>query len=124
MSERKLTTSDVQGLAMVLDAAGRSARVARAIDNGAVVYGTARTIGDNYGAATPEVDFRDRYLWVTTTGGMEVFWPVSTLAREALTGLFVVDYDERLTDSQHRYTLAEIRQGTGFPSGARFVMEA
>lgn len=89
---RKLDTVDVQGLALVFDAAARNAKVARAFGTGEVIYGTARRVGDTYGANT-DVDFRDRYLWVTTTGGFEVFWPVDVLAKEVLRGEFAVDYE-------------------------------
>src|SRR5690242_20946134 len=93
MTERKLTTGDIQGLAAVFDAAGRSAKVARVIDGGAVIYGTARTIGDEQGCSVPDVDFRDRFLRVTATSGFDHYWPVSELAKEVLNGHFAVDYD-------------------------------
>ena len=92
MTDRKLTTADVQGLAAVFDAAARSAKVARALATGDVIYGTARGVGDESGAVT-DVDFRDRFLRVTSTAGFEHFWPVSHLAEEVLDGRFAVDYE-------------------------------
>jgi len=93
MTDRKLTTADVQGLAAVFDAAARSAKVARALATGDVIYGTARAIGDEWGASIPDVDFRDRFLRVTSTSGFEHFWPVSELAKEVLDGHFAIDYE-------------------------------
>jgi hypothetical protein len=65
----------------------------RALDNGDVIYGQARSIGRTDGAFLPAgEDVRAGYLRVTTRGGFEAFWPVSELVFEYLDGVFVLDY--------------------------------
>lgn len=89
---QNVTISDVFALHAVVDAASRCAPVARLVGSD-VVYGTARSVGDQEGRflASGE-DVRGAYLRVTTSAGWEVFWPVAELAAEVPEGAFVVDY--------------------------------
>lgn len=73
--------------ATVIGAAQSTAKVARLLDNGDVVLGTARRIsGDTE-------DVLHASLEVTTNQGMEVAWNVGVLAQEVATGEFVVNPD-------------------------------
>lgn len=89
-----LTVSAAMALGELLSAAQRGALVARVVDYGdGVVYGTARSVGDERGMFVgPNDDARDCYLRVTTSGGFEAFWPVVELVGEYRLGLFVLDY--------------------------------
>jgi hypothetical protein len=90
-----LTISDVVSLATIVSAAIHTQRCARAMDNGDVVYGTARSIGDENGNfAGPNDDIRDCYLRVTLESGWEAFWTVASLMDEVGSGMFVTPYDE------------------------------
>lgn len=81
-------------LSNVVSAAGRGRRVARLIDGGTVIVGTARSIGDERGYfAARGDDIRDCYLRVTTDAGVEAFWKVSDLVEEMGRGEFSYDYD-------------------------------
>jgi len=75
-----LTLTDALAIAEIIRTAQTTAKVARMTDDGDVVYGTARHIGDDRGAFWPSTaDVRDAYLRVTTQAGWEVFWPVREL---------------------------------------------
>lgn len=86
-----LTVGDAVDLGAVVTAAVTSAPVARANADGTVVYGTARSIGDEHGNFASN-DVRDCFLRVTTTSGWDMFWPVSDLMAEVRSGLFVPNY--------------------------------
>jgi hypothetical protein len=98
--DRILTVSDSVRLGMVCEAAERKSKVGRLIPDdepgaGLVVVGTARSIGDQAGNfATRDMDVRDCYLRVTTTGGFDTYWLMSRLMDEVGTGNFVPDYQE------------------------------
>ena len=81
--------------AEVLRTAQTCAKVARAYDDGTVVYGTARSVGDQTGAfGQSDDDIRDLYLRVTTREGWERFWPMRELMTEVETGEFTTyDWD-------------------------------
>jgi hypothetical protein len=88
-----LSIDDANDLQTILTAAQRCAKVARAFGGGEVIYGTARSIGTQAGAfLTSEDDVRNGYLRVTTQSGLEAFWPVRELMREAGSGEFAL-YD-------------------------------
>ena len=90
---RLLTLADAVSLGTVLSAAQRTAPVARLMDNGDVIYGTARSVGDENGNfASERDDVRDCFLRVTTSMGFEAFWPVADLLPLVRSGEFVVDY--------------------------------
>lgn len=75
-----LTIGDTMSLYTITHAAVHKAKVARLLDSGDVVNGTARAITDDHGNfLSRDVDIRDGFLWVTTAGGMEVFWSVAEL---------------------------------------------
>lgn len=88
---RVLTIPDVVSIGAIVEAAQHSYKVARLMDSGDVVEGTARSIGNQNGAflATGD-DVRDGYLRVTTMQGMEVFWPVHALVSDHQATTFVV----------------------------------
>lgn len=88
-----LTIADAVDLAAIIGAAQRTAPVARLMESGDVIYGTARSIGDERGNFLHEdEDVRDGLLRVTSTMGWEHFWPVRDLMPEVRSGEFVVDY--------------------------------
>lgn len=88
-----LTIGDAIDIGAICGAAGRCAPVARALESGDVVYGTARSIGDTRGAfLASDTDVRNGYLRVTTRSGLEAFWPLRELLTELRAGLFVLDY--------------------------------
>jgi hypothetical protein len=79
-----LTSTTAVLLADIVRAAHNRSRIARALDNGYVISGTARGIGDDRGShAGPGDDIRECYLHVTMDSGWEQFWPMSE-AVEAL----------------------------------------
>jgi hypothetical protein len=82
-----LRVHEVVALGNIVAAASGTEKVARLTDGG-VIYGTARRIGPAFGEAYCAKDVRDQYLWVTTSGGFEVWWSVSDLMAEAQTGEF------------------------------------
>jgi hypothetical protein len=91
MTNDVLTIGDANDLQTILRAAQQCAKVARAMGGGDVVYGTARSIGTASGAfLTSDEDVREGFLRVTTQAGMEAFWPVRELMREAGTGEFAL----------------------------------
>lgn len=80
-------------IGQICSAAGRCAPVARVIDTGNVVYGQARSVGDEHGNFLARSDdVRDGFLRVTTSSGWEVFWPMGELIGEWESGEFVLDY--------------------------------
>lgn len=80
MTERLLGRNEVLALCGILNAAIETAKVARLMPNGDVVYGIARAITDEHMNFLPgSTDIRDGYLWVTTQSGMEANWPLSEL---------------------------------------------
>jgi hypothetical protein len=92
-----LTLTDALAVAELISYAQRNAKVARLTEGGRVVYGTARSIGDQRGNFLLNTeDVRDGYLRVTSRIGVEYFWPVRELMAEYLTSEFVeYDWDER-----------------------------
>jgi hypothetical protein len=89
-----LSPQDVLNLSKIIDAAYGSKKVARADDNGAVIYGIARHLVSNPETyvLSSSADVRDCWLRVTTRSGSEVVWPIRELAREISTGEFA-QYD-------------------------------
>src|SRR5487761_1539313 len=88
-SAQVLSISDAVDLGVIVDSAVRTARVARLLDGGLLVRGTARSIGDDCGNfAGRDDDVRDCFLRVTTDSGLEVFWSVAELIPEVSTGMF------------------------------------
>lgn len=92
--ENVLTARDVFGLSNVLRMAESGANVRRLIpddepNDGDVVEGVARSVGDtNGGFLRAGQDVRDAFLRVTLLSGFDVYWPVTTLAKESLNGCF------------------------------------
>ena len=90
-----LTLADTVAIAMIVDTAQRTAPVARLIETGSVVYGTARSVGldADHGfiflGATDDV--RDAFLRVTTANGFDVAWPIRDLIPEVRSGEFCAD---------------------------------
>jgi hypothetical protein len=90
-----LTVRDVVALQAIVEAAQRTAKVARATDDGEITYGTARGIvgdAERLGSLRTGQDLRDAYLRVTTRGGWETVWSVRVLMREYHVGCFAA-YD-------------------------------
>jgi DNA-binding MarR family transcriptional regulator len=96
---KPVTGGAVLALAQVLDAAAKTNKVARVIDDlNLTVYGIARNVvGDVDGGPIRSLagldDARTLYLRVTTREGQEVFWPIAELAAEIELGRFSPDYD-------------------------------
>lgn len=91
---RPLTVHDTINLSTVVNAAIHGQRIARLVEGGHVVYGVARSIGDEHGNfARSSEDIRDCYLRVTTSTGFEVFWPVSELMQDVSTFTFIAPYE-------------------------------
>lgn len=89
----KLTLSQAGQLSEVISATMGNRRVARLLDDGNVVTGTARSIGDQNGCSDWDSDARDQYLRVTSDMGFEHFWKVSDLMSLVMTGEFVIGYE-------------------------------
>jgi hypothetical protein len=89
---RKLTLSAAGQVAEVISATMGNAKVARLMDNGDVITGTARSFGDENGMFDFTSDVRDTYLRVTSDGGFEFFWKVSDLMPLVASGEFVIGY--------------------------------
>lgn len=92
MSDSVLTVSDVVALGAIVNAAHTTAKVARLVENNDVLYGHARSIGDERGAfirATEDV--RGVFLRVTLTSGFEAFWPVREVVAAYKAGEFFID---------------------------------
>ncbi len=87
-----LTMRDVIALESICRAAQTEASVARLMESGNVIYGTARSIGTEAGA-TEDVDIRDQHLRVTSTIGVEMSWRVADLMPQVSSGEFVTDYE-------------------------------
>ena len=97
-----LTAADVVHLAAIVAAAHRGNRVAwedSAV--GDVVWGTARSIGDERGAHLGDADdIRDSFLRVTTKAGLERFLPIRAFVELLRDGLASLDYlplEDRVT---------------------------
>lgn len=91
MTDRPLTINTVVKLAQIVEAAIYGRKVGRLVHE-YVVEGTARSIGDDQGYHARDTDdIRDCWLRVTTTGGLEAFWPISELLEE-LGETFIADY--------------------------------
>jgi hypothetical protein len=91
---RILTLSEAVSLASVIDSAIHGRKVARVRESApdGVIYGTARSVGDENGnSARNKVDVRDCFLRVTTVGGWDEFWPMAELVSELPGGTFCAD---------------------------------
>jgi len=87
-----LTMRDVIALESICHAAQTGATVARLVESGTTIYGTARSIGTEAGIMARDVDIRDLYLRVTSTAGTEMFWRVADLMPQVSSGEFITDY--------------------------------
>jgi hypothetical protein len=86
-----LTGTTAVLLADIVRAAWNRSRIARALDNGYVISGTARGIGDDRGShAGPHDDIRECYLHVTMDSGWEQFWPMSETVEALRQKLLVI----------------------------------
>lgn len=93
MGDRILHAWDACQLADIIRAAQGNQRVARRIE-GYVVFGTARSIGDDRGNhPRRDQDVRDLFLRVRSLSGFDYFWPISELVAESETGEFVANYE-------------------------------
>jgi hypothetical protein len=100
---RTLGINEASRLSDLISAAERHAKVGRLIRQGdsdpldsEPVYGTIRAFVRDPETAyflTDKDDVRDAYLWVTTRGGMEAFWPVSELLDDVRVGYLALDYE-------------------------------
>jgi hypothetical protein len=98
-----LSADEASRLGSLVDASRRHAKVARVPTTGGgdllsdePVYGTARALvrdPQNAYFLTGKDDVRNAYLWVTTTRGMEMFWPVAELVQDLAFSTFVIDYE-------------------------------
>jgi hypothetical protein len=76
----------------ILRAAQNESTVARVRDGGAPVFGTARSVGTDTGArGSYTADVREMFLRVTTSTGLDVFWPMRALMTEYTDGAFLVN---------------------------------
>ncbi len=90
-TSRILTGPVVVALFAIISAVQRSGPVTRVDDDGRLIHGLARRIGNTEGVSVKGADIRDLTLWVTTADGFEVFWPIADLVREYAEGTFVID---------------------------------
>lgn len=91
MTDRPLTVTTAIRLSDIVEAALLGRKVGRLVHDD-VVEGIARSIGDQQGNyASSFADVRDCHLRVTTTGGLEAFWPVAELLDE-LGDTFIANY--------------------------------
>lgn len=89
----KITLSEAGQLSEVINAMIGDEKCARYIGaTGDVIQGTARSVTDANGMMVHDADVRDLYLWVTTTMGFEVFWPIRELMADVASGYFVPHY--------------------------------
>lgn len=88
-----VTMRDIGALQTIVEAAQGNRRVKRLLEDiDLIVEGTARSIGDERGYFLGrDEDVRSGFLRVTTTTGMETFWPVTDLMIDANRGYFVLD---------------------------------
>jgi hypothetical protein len=92
---RTLGISEAGRIGDILGAAERKAKVGRMTAAG-IVTGTVRALvkdAQNAYFLTERDDVRDAFLWVTTTGGMEAFWPLYELVDELRTGDLALDWE-------------------------------
>lgn len=91
-SSRVLSVSDAIAIGTILDYTIRCAKVAYMMDE-EVIWGTARSVGDESGNLTPEgTDVRDCYMRITTQMGWEMFVPMKKLIPAYHEGTFTA-YD-------------------------------
>lgn len=92
MAEYKpLSIHDAVDLAAIVNAAIHTSHVTWALDDGRIVEGTARSIGDENGNfASERDDIRGCFLRVTTSMGFEAFLPMADVLDKVRHGLFVV----------------------------------
>ena len=87
-----LTLSAAGQLVEVLTATQGNRRVARLMDDGNIVTGTARSFGTDNGCSDFTSDVREQFLRVTSDMGFEYFWRVSELMPLVMSGEFVIGY--------------------------------
>lgn len=88
-----LTMQEAVTLAAIIDAAQRNAHVGYLTDNGDVVTGTVRSIGDERGNfLRSDEDVRNAYVRITLSSGFEVFRPIGDVAADIRETTFVIDY--------------------------------
>lgn len=88
------TLRDFAALEPIVAAAQSTGRVRRLLDNGSVMSGTARSLGDENGNfARDGEDIRDLFLRITADSGFEYFLPVGGLMEQVLRGEFVHDIE-------------------------------
>lgn len=93
-NDHPLSIRDVESLHRLIDACGRTAKVARLRPDDSIVYGHARYICNDSGYfLTKDQDVRNAYMRVTTRSGFEEFWPIAELMGEVHAGTFGVDVD-------------------------------
>jgi len=87
--DRTLSLTQAGQLALLLDMVDKRAKVARATEDGNVLYGVARHFVRDPERAVflgPDDDVRDAFLRVTMRSGYESFWRVSDLMPETAAG--------------------------------------
>lgn len=95
--ERVLTGTILTALIDISEACVHGYRVVRVLPDDRVIEGTARSLGDERGNFMHHDDVRDKYMRVTTMIG-EMFWPVSELIPQVLTGTFFVRRHQKESD--------------------------
>jgi hypothetical protein len=87
-----LNIRDAVTIAAIIETTSHQ-RVARLMDNGDLIVGTGRSIGDERGGfLRSDEDVRDGFLRVTTDQGWEAFWLVRDLIPLHQSGHFVAPY--------------------------------
>ena len=89
-----LTINDACTLADVIRAAQGNQTLVRLLDNGNLLSGTARAIckSPEGGFLSSDDDVREGYLWVTTFGGMEQWWPMAEVIELVQSGEIALNY--------------------------------
>jgi hypothetical protein len=92
-----LNIVDACTIADIIRAAQGNQPVVKLLDDGNLLSGTARAIcsNDRGSFLARGEDVRDGFLWVTTHGGMESFWPMREVIPGVQAGTYALNYDPR-----------------------------
>lgn len=85
-----LTIADAVNLAAIVDLCQRGARVGRVDEEGDIRYGTARSIGNEFGGfLRNDEDVTGAFVRVTLLNGFDAYWPLADLMRDYAQRTFV-----------------------------------
>ena len=89
-----LNITDACTIADIIRAAQGNQPVTRLLENGNILGGTARAICEtpSGGFLSHDQDVREGYLWVTTQGGLEQWWPMAEVIELVQSGELALNY--------------------------------